>query len=308
MVWPLVVGGASYVLLAVLAGTLYGISQWRSIFWVMTIEGVLRLVLVGLVLTVTSEPVPLAWAVVAPFAFTALVMWLIVRRGLVGATALDAGYRRLAWNATRTIVAAGSMGLLVSGFPLLLAITSPRETQSQLGLLILAATLTRAPLIVVGMALQSYFIVLFRNSGLRFWRLFLQLEAIVIIAGLVLGCLGWLIGPAVFSFLFPNQPSPPGWLIGVLVSTSALIGAICVSAPAVLSRGKHSVFTAGWVVAGVTTFFGLLLPLPLYERASIALLVGPLAGLAVHVTDLIAFHRRPLAPEALEPASPHIHG
>ncbi|MCW2751995.1 MAG: hypothetical protein JWR83_3105, partial [Aeromicrobium sp.] len=46
MVWPLVVGGASYVLLAVLAGTLYGISQWRSIFWVMTIEGVLRLVLV----------------------------------------------------------------------------------------------------------------------------------------------------------------------------------------------------------------------------------------------------------------------
>jgi hypothetical protein len=229
----------------------------------------------------------LAWAVAIPLPITALVIWLVTRRHIAGRTELDVGYRGLAWNTARTVVAAASMGLLVSGFPLLLSVTSPGEPKGELGLLILAATITRAPLIVVAMAMQSYLIVLFREAGERFWRLLLLLECGALAAGVVLGALAWLIGPPIFEFLFPGQPVPAGWLIGVLVATSALVAALCVSAPAVLSRGAHTVYSAGWVVTAVVTVLGLLLPLPLLTRASIALLVGPVAGLLVHTVYLV---------------------
>lgn len=292
LVWPLVVGCSSYVLLAVLAGTLYAGSRWSFIFAIMTIEGIGRLVVVGLTLVVSHDPVVLAWAAALPIPLAVAVVALFARPSLAGRFGVDVGYRSLTWNAARTIVAAASMGLLVSGFPLLLAVTSPGAPAPQLGLLILIATLTRSPLIVVAMALQSYLIVHYRRvTDIR--RAVLKLLVLAIAAGAVLGLLGLLVGPAVFAFLFPAQAAPPGWLIAVMVATSALVAGICVTAPAVLASGKHSVFTAGWVTAALGTALALLVPAPLYERASIAVLVGPALGLAIHLAYL--FRRR--APE-----------
>lgn len=286
LVWPLVVGCSSYVLLAVLAGTLYAASRWRLIFALMTIEGVGRLVVVGLALLISHDPVLLAWAAALPIPLAVALVAVAARPSIAGRFGVDVGYRSFTWNAARTIVAAASMGLLVSGFPLLLAITSPDAPATQLGLLILIATLTRSPLIVVAMALQSYLIVHFRRvSDVR--RSVLTLLALALVVGAVLGVLGLLVGPAVFAFLFPAQPVPPGWLIAVMVATSALVAGICVTAPAVLAAGRHAIFTAGWVTAAAGTALALLVPAPLYERASIAVLVGPALGLAIHLASLL---------------------
>src|SRR4029078_2112816 len=85
-----------------------------------------------------------------------------------------------------------------------------------------------------------------------------------------------------FTCLSPSEGVPEAWVIATFVASSALVGALCVSAPAVLSRNAHSAFTAGWVVAALTTVLCLLLPLPFLERTMLALLIGPAAGVLLH--------------------------
>ncbi|MFJ3391469.1 hypothetical protein [Leifsonia aquatica] len=300
LVWPLAVASASYVPLAVITGTLYARRAWRSIFVVIVVEGLLRLGLIGLVLAFTSAMAPLAWAVAAPTPVAAVVGLIAIRRSGASAAALDVGYRRLSWNTARTVVAAASMGVLVSGFPALLTATSREASTSELGLVILAATLVRAPLIVVAMAAQSYLIVQFRGAKGSFFRLLWVLEAGVVAAGAVLGALAWLIGPAVFVFLFPGTTPPGGWVLGAFVATAGVLAGMCVSAPALLVLGRHSIVTAGWVLAAGGTILALLLPLPLDQRAALALLVGPAAGLLVHTGFLLIARRSGDAASAVQ--------
>ena len=76
------------------------------------------------------------------------------------------------------------------------------------GLFILSITLTRAPLIVVALSLQSYLVVTFKSpdsaSPLR------RLIALMLLAAVALSVAGWLLGPIVFGFLFPGQLVPEG--------------------------------------------------------------------------------------------------
>ncbi|MBB5642143.1 hypothetical protein [Cryobacterium roopkundense] len=297
LVWPLACGAAAYVMVAVLAGSLYGASQWVSVAFMIAVDAVLRLVAVGVVLVWTHDVVALAWAVAIPFPVTLVVLWPFIRRAIVGRTQLDVGYLALTWNVSRTMVAAASTGVMVSGFPLLLGLTSAGESSELLGLFILTITLTRAPLIIVAMSLQSYFLIMFRDIGDSFWKRFLSIQSLILGTAAVLAGVGWLIGPAVFGFLFPEQLQPEGWFIAVLVFSSALVGALCVSAPAVLARSQHFVYTAGWVIAAAVTLVALLMPLDFTQRTCLALVAGPVAGLLIHGIYLA------LSPRSHEPSA-----
>jgi O-antigen/teichoic acid export membrane protein len=292
LVWPLAVGAASFVMVAVLGGSLYGVAEWRPLALMMVTDSVMRLVAISIVLLFTTNVVALAWAIAAPFPLTLILLWPFVRRSIIGRSQLDVGYRTLTWNVIRTIVAAASTGVMVSGFPLLLGVTSRSEPQEIVGLFVLTITLTRAPLIVVAMSLQSYFIVSFRDNAEHFWRQFLRIQALIFGAGFVLAPAGWLLGPEVFAFLFPGALRPERAFIAVLVLSSALVGALCVSAPAVLARSQHFVYSAGWVVAAAVTVIALLLPLDFTTRTLLALLSGPIAGLIIHSVYLVVAGRR----------------
>ncbi|MGO4784825.1 lipopolysaccharide biosynthesis protein [Cryobacterium sp. W22_MBD10_FK3] len=295
MVLPLAVGVASYVPLAVLAGSLYGIGHWKALFALVSIEGLLRLVLVIAAAYLKPEAAVFAWAIAIPFPVAVLAVWPFARVRIVGKTRLDVALPRLTWNVGRTIVAAAAMGIMISGFPLVLKLTSPTVSADDLGIIVLAATLTRAPLIVVGMALQSFLIVFFRARAAQFWRTLLMLEGVVVAIGLTLAVLGYLLGPPIFAFVYPKAPTVDGWIIATLVLSSALVGALCVSAPAVLSRNAHSAFSAGWIVAALATIGCLLLPLPFIDKTVLALLVGPAAGILVHAVYLVAVRKVPIA-------------
>jgi hypothetical protein len=286
LVIPLAVGAAAYVPLAVLAGSLYGVGHWKALFALISIEGLLRLVLVILAAYLQPDAVTFAWAIAIPFPIAVLVVWPFSRARIVGKTRLDVSLPQLTWNVSRTIVAATAMGLMISGFPLILKLTSPGQPESLMGLVIATATLTRAPLIVVGMALQSFLIVFFRARAAHFWRTLLLLEAAVLAIGVVLAAAGYLLGPAIFAFVFPTEDVPANWLIATFVLSSALVGALCVSAPAVLSRNAHAAFSAGWIVAAATTVVCLVLPLGFIEKTVLALLAGPIVGVLVHAVYL----------------------
>lgn len=288
LVWPLAVGAASYVMVAVLAGSLYGVIAWVPLALMITVDAVLRLVCLSITLALTHDIVALAWAVALPFPVTLLVLWPIIRGSIVGRSQLDVGYRALSWNVARTVVAASATAVMVSGFPLLLGLTSHSEAQGVLGMFIVTITLTRAPLIVVALSLQSYFVVHFRDNAAHLWRHFLGILGVVLAAGAVLAAAGWLLGPAVYHFLFPNQLQPDAPFFAILVGSSVLVAALCVTAPAVLARSKHFVYSAGWVAAAVATIGALLLPLDFASRTVTALVVGPSVGLIVHGAYLVS--------------------
>jgi hypothetical protein len=203
----------------------------------------------------------------------------------------DVGFGALVWNVARTVFAAAALSLMVSGFPLALGVTTAGQA-AQVGLLILLITLTRAPLIVTVMSLQSFLIVRFRDHAATMWRTFFTLISLLFAGAVVLAALAWLLGPPVFSALFPKDPRPDGALLAVLVGSSALVAAMCISAAAALSRSEHLLYSVGWIVAAVVTVLGLLVPLPLVPRAIVALVAGPTAGLLVHAIGIAASRRR----------------
>lgn len=287
LVWPLAVGAASYVMVAVLAGSLYGVMAWVPLALMISVDALVRLLCLSIALAFTRDIVALAWAVAVPFPLTLAALWPIIRGSIVGRSQLDVGYRALSWNVGRTVVAASATAVMVSGFPLLLGLTSGTESRAVLGMFIVAITLTRAPLIVVAMSLQSYLIVHFRDNAAHFWRHFVGILAFAMVAGVVLAAAGWLLGPPVYHFLFPDKLQPDGPFFAILVGSSALVAALCITAPAVLARSQHFVYSAGWVAAAVTTVAALLLPLDFASRTVLALCLGPAVGLVLHGSYLL---------------------
>lgn len=291
LVFPFAAGTASYAIVAVLAGTLFGLARWREAAALVLADALLRLAAVGIALLFTHDVVVLAWAVAAPFLLAVVVLWPFIRSQVVGRAQLDVGYRQLAWNVARTITAAASTGIMVSGFPLIFTLATAGEQAALVGMVVLTVTLVRAPLIVVTMSLQGWLLVQFRDAHVA-GRL-ARILGVLAIGGVVLGAAGWLLGPTIFAWLYPGEPVPGAWFIAVLVASSAVVAALCVTGAAVLARSRHHIFTAGWVTGAVVTIATVFLPLPLEVRASVSLIVGPLAGLAVHLGGLAFGQRTP---------------
>jgi hypothetical protein len=284
LVWPLAVGSCAYAVTAVIYGSLYAARRWSTLCWLISTDAVLRLAAVGATLAFTRSLVALAWAVALPIPLALLVWSVRIRQSLSGGVWLDVPYRRLSWNFSRTVVAAASMGVLVSGLPLLLGLTARDEPRANLGLMISAVTLTRAPLIVIAMSLQSYLVVMFKSGRDTTVRLFGRFAAVLIAAGVVLGLAGLALGPVVFGILFPREARPSGPLILGLVASSALVGLLYVSSAAVLAHSRHVAYAAGWIAAAVATVAFLVTPLEFETRTLLALLSAPVVGLVVQGT------------------------
>jgi hypothetical protein len=285
---PLGVGAASYVLVAVLSGTLYGRSAWTSVATLIVLDAALRLVGLLVVLAFTRNVVALAWAVALPFPLALIFTWPFLRRLVVNRTDFDSGYRKLTWNVIRTIAAALATGIMVSGFPLLLGLTTHGVPKATVGLYVLTLTLARAPLIVIAMSLQSLLLVRFRGRLLDLFGDVARILAILAAGGVVLALAGALVGPAIWGVLFPHELAPTPGFIVVMVISSALVGMMCITGPAVLSRAGHGVYTGGWIAGALVTIVVLLLPLEFTSRFFLALLCGPVAGLLIHGAWLAA--------------------
>jgi len=286
LVWPLAVGVSAYVIVAVVSGVLYGLRVWPFIAALIAVDGVLRLVLVLALLPFTSNLGLIACAVAAPFVLTPLLVWPFVRRHVVNKSELDVTFRPLAWNVARTVVGSTSTGVLISGFPLFLGATSGDESVSAVGALILAITLTRAPIVVAVMSLQSYLVIHFQAQAAAAWPALLRVLALIGAATLVLSALTYWVGSPALALLVGPKYFLEGSVLALLVASAGLVGALCATGPAVLARSQHMVFTAGWVVAAASTVFLLLVPGELETRAIVALAVGPTLGLLVHGVGL----------------------
>jgi hypothetical protein len=292
--WLLValsLGVASYVCVAVISGALYGVSRWGVLTALIVCDAVLRLALILISLAFTTDTTVLAWMVVVPFPATLILLAPLLNRVLRGQFSVDVGYQKLTWNTSRTVAASISTAMIVSGFPLLLGVTTHDLSAALLGESIFVITLARAPIVITVMSLQSYLVVRFKSAENGIWRVFGLVVGIILAATLVLAGLGWFIGLWALDLVVGAPLHIEASLIGVLVLSSGLVAILSVTGAAVLSQSRHVVYALGWALAAVATIIALTLPADFFVRLEIALIFGPVAGIILHVVGMTTLRR-----------------
>jgi hypothetical protein len=180
--------------------------------------------------------------------------------------------------------------VLISGFPLLLAATSPLATRQDLAAVNLSINLIRAPLVIVVLSLQSYLVVRFRNSAGAAFGQFLRLVLLIASGTVILAAAAWALGPVVLGW-FGHTYVLDGWTVAALVGASGLLGILCVSGPLALGLSHHGIYVGGWVVAAVSSVLVLAMPGALVPRMLVSLAIGPAIGVMVHALG-VAIARR----------------
>jgi hypothetical protein len=179
---------------------------------------------------------------------------------------------------------------LISGFPLLLAATSPFAGKQDLAAANLSINLIRAPLVVVVLSLQSYLVVRFRKAAGAAFGQFVRLALLVALVTVVLSAAAWTLGPVVLGW-FGHAYVLDGWTVAAIVGASGLLGILCVSGPLALGLSYHGVYVAGWVIAAATSLLILTVPGALIPRMLVSLAVGPALGVMVHTLGVLIVAR-----------------
>ena len=279
------VGLAGFCLHATLLGMLAGVNRWTQYGSLMVTDAGLRVAVAAATFVVGWGLIGYLWATVA-----GAVAWSIL---LIASPATRAAARLLTPGGTATflrgashsIAAAGASAILVMGFPVLLKATSG-DLGATGGVVILAVTLTRAPLLVPLTAMQGNLIAHFVDQ--RTERLRALVGPAVVVTGL--GLLGVLLagvfGPWLLREAFGAQYLADGELLAWLTAAAVAIALLTLTGAAAVAAALHRAYSVGWVSATVASALLLLLPLGLETRTVIALLCGPLVGIAVHLAAL----------------------
>ncbi|MET3861125.1 hypothetical protein ABIE38_002050 [Dietzia sp. 2505] len=287
------VGILGFSLQAATAGALSGTERWGMYAVLLTVDAALRLVVAGVAWWAGDAGLGFALATVAGTVTWALMVSLYPATREALARALDVGRQRFWRNTASAMLASAGTAALVVGFPVFVTATV-RETDPAplVGAVILAITLTRAPLLVPLTSFQSAIIVYFvqrRELGPRALAAPLGLVTAV---GLVGAGAAWLVGPWLIRVLFGAEFELPGAVLAALTAASVGTAALMVTGNAALAFDRHLLYNVGWWVAVLAALVLLVsVPGPLDVRSAIALLAGPGIGVVVHVVGLAVIAR-----------------
>jgi O-antigen/teichoic acid export membrane protein len=281
----LCIGLAGFCLHATLLGMLAGVNQWTPYGSLMVTDAVMRVAVAAVTFVVGWGLVGYLWATVA-----GSIAWLIL---LLASPATRAAARLLTPGGTVTflrgaahsIAAAGASAILVMGFPVLLKATSG-DLGATGGVVILAVTLTRAPLLVPLTAMQGNMIAHFVDQRTERLRALIAPAAAVAGLGLLGVVLAGVFGPWLLREGFGSEYRADGALLGWLTAGAIAIALLTLTGAAAVAAALHRAYSAGWVSATVASALLLLLPLDLQTRTVVALLCGPVVGMAVHLGAL----------------------
>jgi O-antigen/teichoic acid export membrane protein len=280
------VGLVGYLLMSILTGLMYGLELWGPIASLVVADALIRAVLVMVGFALGLSTGVLAALVASPFALAVGIVWLLIRRRVVDRFLVDVGARQLTANTLRTSLGAAAMGVLVTGLPLLLRTTMPNADAAALAGLVLVITITRAPLIIPLMALQSYLVVEFRRSSAHIWSVLSRYLLILAAVTAALAAAAWAGGPALIYFISHGQFAVAASTCAAVVASAGLVAAICITGPALLARGQHNWYVAGWVISAAATICLLMTPVEIGLKTALALLLAPGLGVIMNVLSV----------------------
>ncbi|MEO6792269.1 MAG: hypothetical protein ABI253_03085 [Mycobacterium sp.] len=280
-------GLANFAVHATMLGMLAGTNRWTQYGALMVTDAGIRVAVASATFVVGWGLAGFLWATVA-----GAVAWLLL---LAASPATRSAARQLTpvstaaylRGAAHSITAAGASAILVMGFPVLLQATYG-ELGAEGGVVILAVTVTRAPLLVPLTAMQGNLIAHFVDQRGRRLRALITPMAFVVAVGAVGAVAAGLLGPWLLHTVFGPDYRTGGLLLAGLTTAAVAIALLTLTGAATVAAALHRAYALGWVGATVASTLLLLLPLDLATRTVVALLCGPLVGIAVHLAALRA--------------------
>ena len=279
------VGLAGFCVHATLLGMLAGTNQWTRYGALMVTDAVIRVAVATATVLLGWRLVGFLWATVAGAVAWLLLLLASPTARVTARLLTPGGTVTFLRGAAHSITAAGASAILVMGFPVLLKLTS-NELGAEGGVVILAVTLTRAPLLVPLTAMQGNLIAHFvdeRNDRIR-----ALLAPAAIIGGI--GAVGVLaagvVGPWLLRVAFGPQYHAGSALLAWLTAAAVAIAMLTLTGAAAVAAALHRAYSLGWVGATVASGLLLGLPLSLQTRTVVGLLCGPLVGIGVHLLAL----------------------
>jgi hypothetical protein len=256
----------------------------HSIFAVVILlDGLLRLAGVSVVVASGGSLVSIALATMLP-SFTWLIPWFIHRetRGELRRTRYDRGVRGTlaAWG--QTVLASVCTSALIVGFPVLARSTSTAREFAAAAPILLAVVLVRGPILLPLGAMQTVIIGHVASSPAgridvpRVW----VVRAVAVAVALVV--LAVVAGPPMLALVNADYVVS-GPAFGGVALGSILLAAMTLTSTVVLGRGRHTQNLLGWAVALAAVFAVLVSAVPFEQRIVMSTIVGPIAGMAVHL-------------------------
>jgi O-antigen/teichoic acid export membrane protein len=287
--WPsvalLAVGLAGFCLHTTLMGVLAGLNRWTAYGSLMVTDAVLRVIVATTTFLVGWGLIGYLWATVAG-AIAWLIMLIVSPATRTAADLMTPGGTAAFLRGTaHSIAAAGASAVLVMGFPVLLKATSG-DLGATGGVVILAVTLTRAPLLVPLTAMQGNLIAYFVDQRTHRLRALIAPTALVLMVGLIGVLAAGLFGPWLLRSAFGADYVATGSLLAWLTAAAIVIALLTLTGAATVAAALHRAYSVGWVSATVAAAALLLLPMSLETRTVVALTCGPLVGIAVHLAAL----------------------
>lgn len=289
---------------AVLMGEFGGLQRWGVYSRLVASESAVRLAILGIVVILGASVAGLAWATAAGVAAWLLFLALSPQSRQAFMLRADTGtrpYLRTVWHAC---MAAAATASLVVGFPVLLRLTTADDVYLESAALLMALSLTRAPLMIPLQAYQGVAITHFmsrRSEGLK---------AVAPIFGLVLGvavagaAAAWLIGPWLMVAIFGEHYEMSGLVLAALTFDAGFLALLTLTGALTIALNRHRAYSLGWVTACAVSFAMLWLPLDIETRTMMSLAAGPLCGIAVHLSVIVRASSRASASAGPKPAAP----
>jgi hypothetical protein len=184
-------------------------------------------------------------------------------------------------------VAALGASVLINGVP---AVLVAKADQGDLGLtagLVFALIMTRAPLVVGSMALQSLYVVRFRDFPGARGRRAIVLGLAGLGLSLVLALASWVFGLPLLEAISGLEMRFSAEYLAGLTLTSVFTMWVVISGSFNLAASNHTFYALGWLVAAAVTISILLIPAASEIKLLVALTAGPLAGMSIHLVGHI---------------------
>lgn len=276
-----------------LYGVLAGVGRWPSMSLLVGTEGLARVIFAVLATIAGASVAGYLGSVVA-----AAFIWAVFvtgSRAIRQATRsrLDSPLRVQAPRFAAAFIAQSCSVALTVSFPILLAWTTPAAEYLSSAPLLLAISLTRAPLMIPLNAYQSMILEYFVRERHRVGRGLAVLAGGVLGAGVVGAALAWLIGPPLLVWLLSPAYHVDGAMLAVLTISGAGLALVTVTGAVTQAFAMHPWFAAGWVIALAVSLGLLLLPGEVYTRTGWALAIGPVAGCLVHMVAILKAGKAP---------------
>jgi O-antigen/teichoic acid export membrane protein len=302
VVGAVVVGVLGYVVTLAINGVLVGRKHWNDYALIVVADAVVRAVAVVAATYAGAGVVGWAWALaVSGFAWIPLLVRGRVRGALLHRTA--GPLPRGVGHALTLVAGTACSTVLVVGFPVLLRATTSTVDLERLGVVVALVTLTRAPVLLPIIAFQGPMIEHFVRHSSDIVRRTLALAGGVVVLGLAGAGLALLVGPATLRLVMGERFASEPVVVAGLTLGAASLGLVTVTSTALVALARRGASSAGWLVATAATLVLLVVPADLDTRTTTALLLGPLAGVLVHLV-VLARARRGVATRLEPPGSP----